>query len=145
MHRLQIIVIDVARLALEAEGLEDTAEVRGDPGIDLGIRLLPLGHSRFHLLEIYLERGATPAEGQLGLGHAIRAAAIGHVELDEVCPTAVAEPSGRVWDSICEGWLMTAILENLRPTPRVIDVPHGPAFLLSAAEKTSHCATTSGE
>jgi hypothetical protein len=62
------------------------------------------------------------------------------------CPMyRYAEPSGRVWDSICEGWLMTAILENLRPTPRVIDVPHGPAFLLSAAEKTSHCATTSGE
>ena len=57
------------------------------------------------------------------------------------CPVyQYAESSGKVWESICEGWSMSAILMNGNLVPRLIEPIHGSLPLLPA-KMTKECAT----
>lgn len=62
--------------------------------------------------------------------------------LINVCPVyRYAEPSGVVWDSICEGWSLTAIAGGGATRPRIWSgEPHGAVFLLPA-KKDRQCVT----
>jgi hypothetical protein len=57
------------------------------------------------------------------------------------CPVfRYADPFGKVWESICEGWRMSAIMMKGALTPRLIEPPHG-SFALLPLEKSRDCAT----
>jgi hypothetical protein len=70
-----------------------------DPAVNLNVDVIALRHATLKLLKLYLKRCGAAAKRKHGLGHAITAARVRDVQLDDVfpppCPSAATIAANR--------------------------------------------------